>query len=155
MSTLWMSEDEAYNFLAAQAEGRLATCDRAGQPFITPVNHLLHDGKLYFHSRLTGRKLDNIAENTRVCFEVSEVVKLTVSHDRPCGCSTRYTSVLAFGAARVLLDGAEKTALLNLLVAKHAGGKAFAPVEESHAAECAVVEIRIDEISGKKNIDPE
>jgi len=155
MPTRWMDDKDAFDFLAARPEGRLATCDKAGQPFITPVNHLVHDGKIYFHSKLTGRKLNNIAENNRVCFEVSEVVKLTVSHDRPCGCSTRYTSVLAFGSARVLPDGADKTALLNLLVAKHADGMPFAPVEESHAVECAVVEISIDEISGKKNIDSE
>jgi len=42
-----------------------------------------------------------------------------------------------------------------LLVARYAAGKPFQPVEESHAAECAVVEIRIDEISGKRNVDPE
>ena len=155
MSVRWMSEKDAYEFLATQAEGRLATCNAAGQPYITPVNYLFHEGKLYFHCNLTGRKLDNLAENNRVCFEVSVVEKLTVSHDRPCGCSTRYSSVLAFGTARVIADGAEKAALLNLLVGKHAGGKAFEPVEESHAAECAVVEIRIGEISGKRNVDPE
>jgi nitroimidazol reductase NimA-like FMN-containing flavoprotein (pyridoxamine 5'-phosphate oxidase superfamily) len=55
----------------------------------------------------------------------------------------------------VLDDEAEKAALLNLLVGRYADGKAFQPVEESHAARCAVVEIRIDEISGKRNVDPE
>ncbi|HEY1210972.1 MAG TPA: pyridoxamine 5'-phosphate oxidase family protein [Terracidiphilus sp.] len=155
MPIRWMSEDEAREFLAAQTEGRMATCDSAGQPYITPLNYLYRESKIYFHSKLTGRKLDNIAENSRVCFEVSKVEKITVSNDRPCACSTRYTSVLAFGAARVIPDGAEKTALLNLLVARYAAGKPFQPVEDCHAAECAVVEIRIDEISGKRNVDPE
>jgi nitroimidazol reductase NimA-like FMN-containing flavoprotein (pyridoxamine 5'-phosphate oxidase superfamily) len=155
MPILWMSEHDAREFLATQAEGRLATCDAAGQPYITPLNYLYREGKIYFHGKLTGRKLDNIAENNRVCFEVSKVEKLTVTNDRPCACSTRYTSVLAFGAARVIDDDAEKAALLNLLVARYAAGKPFQPVEESHAADCAVVEIRIDEISGKRNVDPE
>jgi nitroimidazol reductase NimA-like FMN-containing flavoprotein (pyridoxamine 5'-phosphate oxidase superfamily) len=155
MPIRWMTESDAREFLATQAEGRLATSDAAGQPYITPLNYLCREGKLYFHSKLTGRKLDNIAENNRVCFEVSKVEKLTVSNDRPCACSTRYTSVLAFGVARVIPDGKEKTALLNLLVKRYAAGKPFQPVEDSHAAECAVVEIRIDEISGKRNVDPE
>jgi nitroimidazol reductase NimA-like FMN-containing flavoprotein (pyridoxamine 5'-phosphate oxidase superfamily) len=155
MPVLWMSESEAREFLATQAEGRLATCDAAGQPYITPLNYLYREGKIYFHSKLIGRKLDNIAENSRVCFEVSAVEKLTVTNDRPCACSTRYTSVLAFGAARVISDEAEKAALLNLLVARYAAGKPFQPVEESHAADCAVVEICIDELSGKRNVDPE
>jgi nitroimidazol reductase NimA-like FMN-containing flavoprotein (pyridoxamine 5'-phosphate oxidase superfamily) len=155
MPVLWMSENEARDFLATRAEGRLATCDAAGQPYITPLNYLYREGKIYFHSKLTGRKLDNIAENNLVCFEVSKVEKLTVSTDRPCACSTRYTSVLVFGAARVISDDAEQAVLLNLLVEKYAGGKAFEPVEEKHAADCAVVEIRVDEISGKMNVDPE
>ena len=155
MPVRWMSENDACEFLVGQAEGRLATCNGAGEPYITPLNYLYREGKLYFHSRLIGKKLDNIAENSRVCFEASAVEKITVSNDRPCACSTRYTSVLAFGAARLISDEAEKTVLLNLLVKKYAGGKVFEPVEERHAADCAVVEIRIDEISGKMNVDPQ
>jgi nitroimidazol reductase NimA-like FMN-containing flavoprotein (pyridoxamine 5'-phosphate oxidase superfamily) len=155
MPIRWMSEADAREFLRAGTEGRLATCDQAGQPYITPLNYLFHDGKIYFHSKLDGRKLDNIAENSRVCFEVSATAKPTVSSGRACNCSTRYTSVLAFGAARVLSDDAEKTALLNLLVEKYAGGKPFQPVEEEDAAGCAVVEISVEQISGKMNVDPE
>lgn len=155
MPVRWMNEEDARVFLAAGTEGRLATCDRAGQPYITPLNYVVRDGKIYFHCNLTGRKLDNLAENSRVCFEVSKVTKMTISEDRPCACATRYTSVLAFGAARVIEDLSEKAALLNLLVAKHAAGKPFQPVEEQKAATCAVVEIGIDQISGKMNVDPE
>ncbi len=150
-----MSESDTREFVAAQTEGRMATCNAAGQPYITPLNYLYREGNIYFHSKLTGRKLDNIAENNRVCFEVSKVEKITVSNDRPCACSTRYSSVLTFGVAREIPDGKEKTALLNLLVERYSAGKPFQPVEDSHAAECAVMEIRIDEISGKRNVDPE
>jgi len=155
MPIRWMTEDDARDFLEAGNEGRLATCDSGGQPYITPINYLFHRGKLYFHCKLTGRKLDNLAENSRVCFEVSRVAKMTIAEDRPCACATRYTSVLAFGTARVVEDQAEKAVLLNLLVAKHAAGKAFQPVEEKQAGSCAVVEILVDQISGKMNVDPE
>jgi len=155
MPIRWMSDIDAREFLRAGTEGRLATCDPAGQPYITPLNYLYCAGKIYFHSKLDGRKLDNIAANSRVCFEVSATAKLTVATERPCGCSTRYTSVLAFGRARVVSDVAEKTALLNLLVERYAEGKAFQPVEESHAASCAVVEIAVEQVSGKMNVDPE
>jgi hypothetical protein len=155
MPIQWMSEEDAYRFLAGKAEGRLATADRAGQPYITPVNYVVHDGRVYFHSKLTGRKLDNLAENEQVCFEVSDAIKITNSDAGPCSCATRYSSVLAFGTARILSDETEKARVLNLLVEKYAGGKAFAPVDERQAAGCAVVEIRIKEISGKRNVDPE
>ena len=104
---------------------------------------------------MEGRKLDNIAVNSRVCFEVSATAKLTVTNERPCNCSTRYTSVLVFGVARAVSDEAEKTAVLNLLVERYAAGKPFEPVEEKHAANCRVVEIAVEQISGKTNVDPE
>jgi nitroimidazol reductase NimA-like FMN-containing flavoprotein (pyridoxamine 5'-phosphate oxidase superfamily) len=154
MSIRWMSEEDARAFLASGTEGRLATADKAGQPYITPLNYICHDRKIYFHCKMTGRKLDNLAENSRVCFEVSETAKMTIS-DRPCACATRYTSVLAFGAARVISGGAEKAALLNLLVARYANGKEVQAVDEHLAGGCAVVEISIEEISGKRNVDPE
>jgi hypothetical protein len=155
MSIRWMTEEDARAFLAAGTEGRLATCDRAGQPYITPLNYVFHDGKVIFHCKLTARKLDNLAENNRVCFEVSKATKMTISEDRPCACAARYQSVLAFGEARVVVDAAEKAVLLNLLVEKHAAGKPFQPVDEKQAAGCAVVEICINEISGKLNVDPD
>jgi len=155
MPIRWMREEDAREFLRVQREGRLATCDPAGQPYITPLNYLYHGGKIYFHSNLDGRKLDNIAANSRVCFEVSATAKLTVTNDRPCNCSTRYTSVLAFGIARIVSDEAEKKTLLNLLVERYAAGKPFTQVEEKHAASCAVVEIAVEQITGKMNVDPE
>jgi uncharacterized protein len=155
MPIRWMSPSEACEFLAERTEGRLATCDAAGHPYITPLNYVYRAGKIYFHCKQEGRKLDNIAGNSRICFEVSHTEKFTFSGDPPCKCATRYISVLAFGTARVIVDATEKAALLNLLVAKFASGKPYQPVDEQRAAQCAVVEITIDEISGKRNIDPE
>ncbi len=150
-----MNEEDACEFLRAGTEGRLATCDAAGQPYISPLNYLFHQGKIYFHSQKSGRKLCNIAENSRVCFEVSAAAKIDVSDDRACACATRYTSVLTFGVARVLTDNREKAELLNLLTEKFAAGKAFQPVSEKNAAGCAVVEIAVEQISGKRNVDSE
>jgi hypothetical protein len=149
-----MSEKDACEFLAAGTVGRLATCDEAGQPYVISLNYVYCEGKFYFHSKLTGRKLDNLAQNNRVCFEVSETIKITSPDDLPCACATRYASVVAFGTARILADNTEKAAALNQLVEKYET-KPYAAVDEQHAAGCAVVEIRIDKITGKRNVDPE
>jgi hypothetical protein len=155
MSTRWMPKEEMHAFLAQHTEGRLATCSEAGEPYITPLNYLFHQGRLYFHSKREGRKLDNLSQNSRVCFEVSEVNKIVVAADRPCACSTRYTSVLAFGSARLIEDDLRKAAILNLLMKRFAGEKPFPPVLEAQAARCAVIEMEIEQISGKRNVDPE
>jgi hypothetical protein len=154
MSKVWMDESAARRFLAESTEGRLATCDAAGQPYITPLNYVAHGGKIYFHCNLSGRKLDNIAQNPRVCFEVSHTAKNTFRGGQPCQCATRYTSVLAFGTARIVADN-EKVKFLNVLVDKFAAGQPYTPVTEELATGCAVVEISVDEISGKMNVDPE
>jgi len=154
MPIRWMNETDATAFLAAGTVGRLATCDQAGQPYVIALNYLYHEGKIYFHSKLTGRKLDNLAVNNRVCFEVSETERIALA-DQPCACAMRYASVLAFGTARLLADHAEKAAVLNLLVRKIAAGARYQEVDELHAAGCAVVEIHINKISGKRNVDPE
>jgi len=150
-----MSEEDARAFLAAGTEGHLATCDRDGQPYVIPLNYLFRGGKIYFHCNITGRKLDNLNANSRVCFEVSKTEKNIFSEERPCACATRYTSVLAFGAARLVENPAEKAVLLTSLVEHLAAGRPFQPVNEQQAATCAVVEIGVDRISGKKNVDPE
>jgi len=85
---------------------------------------------------------------------VSKVEKLTVSTDRPAPVPPVYTSVLVFWRARVISDDAEKAVLLNLLVEKYAGGKAFEPVEEN-MPRLRRGGVRVDEISGNMNVDPD
>jgi nitroimidazol reductase NimA-like FMN-containing flavoprotein (pyridoxamine 5'-phosphate oxidase superfamily) len=155
MPIRWLNKVDSLAFLAARTEGRLATCNQALEPYITPLNYFYFEDKIYFHSKLSGRKLNNIIENKRVCFEVSEVDRITFSDERACACSTRYTSVLVFGPARVVVDETEKAVLLNRLVERFAAGRPFPPVEVKDAARVAVVEISIEEISGKRNVDPE
>ena len=47
--------------------GVLSTCGADGQPYGVPLNYVYEDGKIYFHCAAEGRKLDNIAVNSRVC----------------------------------------------------------------------------------------
>jgi len=153
MPKKWLDEDEAYAYLASRTEGRLATCDAGGQPYITPLNYIFHRGRIYFHSAASGRKLDNIRANDRVCFEVSQADK-AVFAERPCGCSTRYTSVVVFGRARVVEEEEEKLAALNALTARFAAGRPYQAVEAAMAKTCCVVVVSVEKISGKRNVDP-
>jgi nitroimidazol reductase NimA-like FMN-containing flavoprotein (pyridoxamine 5'-phosphate oxidase superfamily) len=153
MPKQWMSAIEAESFLEERTEGYLATADAAGRPYLTPLNYVFHNGKIYFHCKLSGRKLENIAANPQVCFGVSQTAKNLFSGKRPCACATRYTSVLISGSARIVADGAEKARLLNVLLEKFSGGQSYHPVDEEGAAACAVVEVSIDELSGKRNVD--
>ncbi len=150
---VWMSEDAAIDFLKNNLVGRLATCDADGQPYVIAVNYVYHEGKVYFHSKNSGHKLDNLAVNARVCFEVSRVDELVIQAN-PCKSSTRYSSVVVFGQAGLLEHPEEKAAVLNAIMASHAGGKDIHPVTVPMADSCAVIAITITKLTGKRNIHP-
>jgi nitroimidazol reductase NimA-like FMN-containing flavoprotein (pyridoxamine 5'-phosphate oxidase superfamily) len=148
-----LTREETIDFLAQETIGHLATFDPTGYPYITPLNYLYYQGKIYFHCAHEGRKLDNLAANNRVCFEVSRIDR-KVFESLPCKCSTRYTSALVFGSAGIVADTGLKMEVLNALTETYAGGCPFPPVEAASAARCTVVEITIDAIEGKRNTDP-
>ena len=152
MAQKLLSREEAIDFLAQETIGHLATFDPTGYPYITPLNYLYYQGKIYFHCAHEGRKLDNLAANNRVCFEVSRTDR-KVFAPLPCKCSTRYTSALVFGTAGIVADPVRKMEVLNALTETYAEGRPFPPVEAESASRCTVVEIIIEEIHGKRNLD--
>jgi len=149
----WITDHEEMESLLREAlVGCLATVGSDGSPYITPLNFVYHQGKIYFHSALKGRKVDNIRVNPRVCFEVHELIKIVWSQ-QACNFSTRYRSVLAFGRAHSLPDGAEKVAVLTALAEKYASGQAVEPPTPKKAKGTEVIEITIEEMTGKCNMD--
>ncbi|MBC8015333.1 MAG: pyridoxamine 5'-phosphate oxidase family protein [Sporomusaceae bacterium] len=149
-----LSDSEARDFLIKERSGHLATCTAAGTPYITPLNYMYHQGNIYFHCAHEGLKLDNIRLNNQVCFEVSRVDK-AVSGALACQYSTRYTSVLLFGSAHIVADPSRKTELLNLFTERFAEGRSFPPIDNKAASHVTVVEIAVDRMHGKSNVDPE
>ena len=147
-----LTREETIDLLTQETIGHLATFDATGYPYIVPLNYVYYQGKIYFHCAPEGRKLDNLAANNRVCFEVSRIDR-KVFAPLPCKCSTRYTSALVFGIAGMVEDTARKMEVLNALTETYAAGRSFPPVEPESAAHCTVVEITIDLIEGKRNVD--
>ena len=95
-----IADREVVEELLREAEvGRLATCS-GDEPYIVPVSFAYYDGRIIVHGSREGRKMANIAENPRVCFEVDQSEK--VEGERPCDYAFRYMSVVVQGRARVL-----------------------------------------------------
>ena len=149
---------EMTRILASTNTGHMATVDADGYPYITPVNFVFHQGCVYFHCAPQGEKLDNLARNPRVCFEVSTpLAYLEVSFNperNPCRTHQLYHCVIIRGKARMVPDGELKTAALNALVAKHEGNRDFSPVtpdSPSYKA-CCVVEIKPERMTAKSDL---
>lgn len=138
--------------------GRMATVDAQGYPYITPVNFVYHQGKIYFHCALKGEKLDNIERDNKVGFEADIPLSyLEVGfNEEPSPCKTHqlFHSVVIRGTARVVPAGDLKIEALNALVAKHEGNTDFPPVTEDLPAYkiAHVVEITPDTMTGKSDL---
>lgn len=142
---------EVESILKKAEVGRLGTCVD-GEPYVVPLSFAYHDGKVVFHCAKRGKKLDNIAKNPRVCFEVDtgEVIPA----EEPCAFSVRYRSVIAYGTARVYTDSAKVVEALRLIVDKYAAkGISTQLTEETvlRYRNLAVVEITIDKMTGKRS----
>ncbi len=112
-----LSREECIDVLRRATSGVLAVSGDGGYPYAVPLSYVYDDrdgGRLYFHCALTGHKLDAIARNEKVSFCV--VDQDCVS---PAEYTTHYRSVIAFGAAHVLTDVAEKRQALEILAERY------------------------------------
>ncbi len=135
--------------------GRIATIGADGFPYITPVNFVFHQDKIYFHC---AHKIDNINRDNKVCFEVDIPLSyLEVAFNRVnngCKVHQLYKCVIIRGSAIVVDNVETKIDALNALVASHEGNRKFNTItsKEPLAKACSVVEISIESISGKSDL---
>lgn len=128
---------------------RLAMC-RDGQPYVTPLNFGRLGQRLYVHTGHQGLKLDFIAANPRVCFEVTSLAE-PAPGPTPCQWDWRYRSVIGFGRAVVVDDPAEKQAGLAAIVA-HYDPEARADFPPEKAALALVLRIEVESLTAKANL---
>ncbi len=89
-------------------------------PYVVPLS-FGYDGRyLYFHSALCGRKLDYLASNGRVCFQMETRLALAAPSDQACEWSFAFDSVIGEGTAEELHEPAEKHHAL-LQIVQHYG----------------------------------
>ena len=131
--------------------GRLAVTDEDG-PYIIAVNYLFFEGSIYFHSGLSGRKMEALQADSRVCFLVDEVGP-QVLWERGCGISQVYKSVVCFGKAEFVEGLLEKRGILERMVKKYVPSSyPLSPMTDQNVKKTAVVRIVIESMSGKENV---
>lgn len=150
--------EEMKRILTCSNIGRLATWGADGYPYITPVNFVFFEGCVYFHSSPKGEKMDNIARDPRVCFEVDVPLAYMEVNFNPkknvCLTSQFYHCVIIRGKARIVSEDQLKTAALNALVTKHEGNTDFVPItkKSSWYKVCSVVEITPENMTASSNL---
>ncbi len=116
-------------------------------PYVVPVNFVYVEERLYFHSALAGRKMDLIAKDGLVCFEIDRQIVIRPD-DIPCGWGVKYESVIGEGKAFVLADLNEKRSALLCLMEKYSGRSDWEFSSEVLQS-VAVVRVDIHSITGK------
>ena len=141
---------EVEKLLSNALVGRLGTCFN-NIPYITPVNYVYDENKIYFHSAHEGRKIENIRHNQQVCFEIDKIISIIPGMRMPGGSTTEYKSVIAFGDIRTVVDTDEKTAALNKLIEKYAPEAPRLPHSSEAADRTNVLAIDVKEITAKQS----
>ena len=137
--------DEVQEILMNAEYGTLATIGEDGYPYSIPLSFCFVDGAIFFHCAGSGKKLDDIRFNSKVSFSVVGDTKVI-----PEKFTTKYESVILFGAAEIVSGENKEKGLLGL-VEKYSpdfyeAGKQYIARAADHTT---VVKITIDHITGK------
>lgn len=142
-----LNEAEVQQLLEQGSSGVLALVDETGYPYTVPLSYLYFEGKLYFHSALSGHKIEAISACDKASF-------CLISQDDvvPKKLTTAYRSVIAFGKVSLIENPEEKYRILTKLAEKYAPG--MTSLHESEAKtylhKTAVIEFVIEHVSGKQ-----
>lgn len=117
-----MSDEDTQEFLGQQTTANVGTIGANGWPYVVPLVYIYEGGDLlYLHTGAhQGHFLTNVQRDPRICVEVSQIGPLHKGKRFACDSALVYTSVITFGAVRILYHDREKKSwFLDRLLAKH------------------------------------
>jgi uncharacterized protein len=127
---------------------RIALIDN-GRPYIVPLNFGYLNNKLYFHSALTGKKIELLKQNNKVCFEIeygAEIIKTDLS----CKWSSKYRSIIGYGKIEIISDNQKKKHGLDIIMAQNVKSQNNT-YENKHIENLVILKLIIEEISCKQS----
>jgi len=126
---------------------RLALADQ-NQPYIVPLSFGYEDNKLYFHSAPSGKKLDIIKKNNRVCFEF-DIDCEVITSDKACKWGMKYKSVIGFGTASFIENFDSKCRALDIIMRQYSDRSFEYP--ENKVKNTVVIQVEIAHMTGKQS----
>ncbi|MBN2260838.1 MAG: pyridoxamine 5'-phosphate oxidase family protein [Clostridiales bacterium] len=89
--------------------GTMACHGDMGYAYAVPLNYYYDGECIYFHSALSGHKIDAITNNSKVTFSIVNSYKIL-----PESLNTHFESVIVFGKASLLDESLKKDILYRL-----------------------------------------
>jgi nitroimidazol reductase NimA-like FMN-containing flavoprotein (pyridoxamine 5'-phosphate oxidase superfamily) len=136
-----MSEPAFMHSVLAEARQIYLAFNTGVAPYVIAVNHIFHQGALWFHCAAEGRKLELLRADPRVGFFTA----LNIAQD---GATTRYRSVCGAGRAEIIEAETARIEALKAVARRFAAPCRF-PVSPRKLAATVIVRIAIEEIAGK------
>ena len=145
-----VSNEESIAILKKATAGTLALLGDEGYPYAVPISYVYNDGKLFFHSALSGHKVDAILSCDKASFCVIEQDDV-----QPKKYTTFYRSVIAFGRIHIVEDELEKLATARML------GNRYNPNDEESLqkemekgfSRMLMIHFDIEHLTGKEAIE--
>ena len=146
--------DRAREFLA---QGYVAHVgfEQDGRPYVIPMLYHYSDerpDRIYLHGGLSSRMLRQLSSGVPVCATVTELDGLVYSRDAKYH-SANYRCVMCFGRGRLMEDDEEKRVMFEAMTLRYfpgrRAGEHYTTAPKAHLQGTAVVEIIIEEITGK------
>ena len=145
-----LSEEESIRILQESTAGTLALLGDDGYPYAVPISYVYADGRLYFHSALSGHKVDAI----RKCEKASFCV-IAQDEVHPEKHTTFYRSVIAFGRIHIVEDEQERLASARMLGNRYNPNQeeALQKELEKGLSRMLVIRFDIEHLTGKESIE--
>ncbi len=145
-----LSEEESISILRKSTAGTLALLGDNDYPYAVPISYVYHEGKLFFHSALTGHKVDAIRKCDKASFCVIERDDV-----QPEKYTTFFRSVIAFGRIHIIEDETEKLAIARMLGNRYNPNhdEALQKEIENGLSRMLAIRLDIEHLTGKESIE--
>lgn len=150
MKTLFIEERERIESILSRCE--ICYVGMAGEnriPYVIPMNFGYEDGVLYLHSGPTGRCIDLLQKQKRICVCFSTDHELVFQHPQvACSYRMKAKSIVCYGNVGFIDDVEQKRRALDLIM-HHYSGRDF-QYSLPALKNVLVWKIPIDELSAKE-----
>ena len=145
-----ISDEESIGILQKATSGTLALLGDGGYPYAVPISYVYDDGKLYFHSAMSGHKVDAIRKCEKASFCVIDQDSV-----KPAEYTTYFRSVIAFGKIHIVEDETEKLTIARILGNRYNPnqGEALQKELEHGLSRMLAIRFDIEHLTGKEAIE--
>ncbi len=145
-----LSDDESISILQKSTAGTLALLGDNDYPYAVPISYVYADGRLYFHSALSGHKIDAIRNHDKASFCV-----IAQDDVQPEKYTTFFRSVIAFGRIHIIEDEAEKLQTARKLGNRYNPNheEALQKELENGLSRMMMIRLDIEHLTGKEAIE--